>query len=238
MAYESDPFISKMVHRQTERFQPAEMWRIQQELEVRRRKRVGGKVKIMNQRESPASCNTTDITARSLQFQFEYRCSAEHRHTGGTKCCGSHLNCFQHAAPKNTAGNSSCCRPNPLLLVFVEQLCFTLFQVLPSAITTHAPSQLDLHPNELRPLAFAVLLQPVGVDQARSVIVGVFADRLDKCGFVGHGLKRHHKDHKGHKEEHEPISFDFFVLFVPFVVNSCTVKQGPRSPRCRTHPSV
>lgn len=47
--------------------------------------------------------------------------------------------------------------------------------------------QFALHSNELRPGRLAVLVQPVGVDQARGIISGSSADGGEQGGGVGHG---------------------------------------------------
>src|SRR5262249_25511510 len=44
-----------------------------------------------------------------------------------------------------------------------------------------------LKPNELGAVGVAVFLKPVGVDESRSVLVGVGANRPEESGFVGHG---------------------------------------------------
>jgi len=48
------------------------------------------------------------------------------------------------------------------------------------------PGQCNLHPDELRPLTLASLVEPVGIDQPWGVIVRVGANRSQESGFVTH----------------------------------------------------
>jgi hypothetical protein len=53
----------------------------------------------------------------------------------------------------------------PRLAVLIPQALFTPLQSLPSRIVQFHSGQLALHANELSPLAFAVFLEPVRVDE-------------------------------------------------------------------------
>src|SRR5262245_54845050 len=74
----------------------------------------------------------------------------------------------------------------PLLAMFAEQ--FTgLGSELPSPRgIAREPGQLDLRPDELGASVVAVVFQPVGIDQARGIVLWLFADVRKKVVFFGH----------------------------------------------------
>jgi hypothetical protein len=61
-------------------------------------------------------------------------------------------------------------------VVCIEQRLGALLQPRPPRPPRRELRRLDLGADELGPLRVAVVVQPVGVDQARSIIVGIVAD--------------------------------------------------------------
>src|SRR5262249_31170576 len=77
---------------------------------------------------------------------------------------------------------------SPRPAVLRPQLLFALLQLhVPGPIVMLAsPCQLALHANELRRPGRTVLLEPVGVDRPRGVVVWRFPDRSQESLLVGH----------------------------------------------------
>src|SRR5262249_40034204 len=90
------------------------------------------------------------------------------------------------AAAEFVIAHDLCNRSGPLLAVLGEQFLLTLEQRLSSGIVLRAARELTLHADELGPLATPLFVGPVGVDQARRVVVRVFEDGVEKCLIV-HG---------------------------------------------------
>jgi hypothetical protein len=76
---------------------------------------------------------------------------------------------------------------NPLPSIHLRWMEFSLAteQPLGSRIALRQPRQLALHADELGALGAAVLLEPVGVDQADGVVVEVVEDGLPEPFFCG-----------------------------------------------------
>jgi len=72
----------------------------------------------------------------------------------------------------------------PLFLVFPQQCSLTLFQLCPPRLFVWTFGKFALHSNKLGPRVTS-FFQPVGEDQARSVIVWGGEDSLEK-GVVRH----------------------------------------------------
>src|SRR5262249_16013361 len=74
----------------------------------------------------------------------------------------------------------------PLRAVPAQQFTLPAAKRNPANIIHRQICQLDLHADELSTRLLALLVQPVGVDQPRAIVVDVFLDGSNEIG-VGHG---------------------------------------------------
>jgi hypothetical protein len=80
------------------------------------------------------------------------------------------------------------CRPRRSIRL--PQGPLDLNEPIPIDMIGRQPCKLDLSSNELSAKMFAALLEPIGINQPRSVVVRVVKDRSNQSVAVRHGSER------------------------------------------------
>ncbi len=92
---------------------------------------------------------------------------------------------FDETAPQLSAVGDPSKRQDPSSGKVIVESPFTFFERWPIGVIFCQVSQGALNPNEL-PARIAALIEIIGVDEARPVVIGLFADGRQKCIIVRH----------------------------------------------------
>jgi hypothetical protein len=98
----------------------------------------------------------------------------------GEECSGVSVDFLHEAPPKGDILRTQAQGADTGVGIPVQQLSLACLQFRPPRILSWETSQFALYPNEGGPVGLPMLVQPVGVDQARRVVVRGLDEGLEE----------------------------------------------------------